>query len=400
MSKVIMLGKLMDNNKNVVGYRVADTMNCNCRDVSVNTFNDLKNKVKICGSNEGSLTDNVFYLKDKCVVPYKTAGKSGGKTVKLSNLIVPLGVNYIDESVMFITGEKKFEKLSLKEFDEFTKGKHVIDTVNDVDAIKPLGVKGDKQFSESEYVIYINRVDSVANKARTLGAMDDYIVEFENRGNFSALTKLDIKCGNEEATKVNNLIIPSVSDTNKPVSTIETLAVAFRNFEARSSIIPDTVREVNCAAFTGTPITRVKLNEGLRKIEEFGFGLCLEIESAKIPNSVKYIGELAYAGCSSLGAISIPDSVDKIGEDVLAYCYNIKKIVIRDNGGNGCICEKLSTNIFDAAQSINFDNVTIELSKNIKEFEVGDIQGKIGTLILNGNTNVINKEKVANIVTK
>ncbi|MBR3403150.1 MAG: leucine-rich repeat protein [Parasporobacterium sp.] len=70
-------------------------------------------------------------------------------------------------------------------------------------------------------------------------------------------------------------------------------------------------------------ITKVVIEDGVKKIGSNAFNGCVNLTEAVIPDSVAYIGAKAFAGCSSLAAINIPDQVSYIDQSAFYGCSQL-----------------------------------------------------------------------------
>ena len=80
----------------------------------------------------------------------------------------------------------------------------------------------------------------------------------------------------------------------------------------KSTIIPNSVCSIGCAAFGYTDMKSILIPNSVSRIGEFAFSSCIELESVTIPNSVTSIGDHAFSYCSNLRdvycyAMSVPN---------------------------------------------------------------------------------------------
>lgn len=98
------------------------------------------------------------------------------------------------------------------------------------------------------------------------------------------------------------------------------------------------------------PKTTFNIPNGTKRIDDYEFYKCSNLEEVTIPNSVTYLGEYAFSECSKLKNIEIPGSV--YGIECLAFsdCSSLSEISIKNGvvyvaSGAFWNCENLS-NVF------------------------------------------------------
>lgn len=159
-------------------------------------------------------------------------------------------------------------------------------------------------------------------------------------------------------------------------------------------VIPKNIKKITSMSFYGClGITKIKLNEGLEKIEQHAFNAC-GIEEINFPSTLKSIGNASFGSCNfatldlpntvvewgknafeknqllkkislpnnmteiplgflinaiELEKITIPNSVKTIGESAFQYCNKLKEIklsdnlqVIKDDAFQGCMVTSLT----------------------------------------------------------
>lgn len=81
-------------------------------------------------------------------------------------------------------------------------------------------------------------------------------------------------------------------------------------------VIPDCYNNLNKNLFSELyNLKRVKIGNGVKKIEDGQFEYLQNLTSAELGNSIEEIGNSAFICCKSLENIVIPDSVKKIGDN-------------------------------------------------------------------------------------
>ena len=75
--------------------------------------------------------------------------------------------------------------------------------------------------------------------------------------------------------------------------------------------------------FQGSALSDVILEEGLQSIPQRLFANCTQLKEIKLPNSLKMIGNSAFYGCTSLTAVDIPNSVTNIEQYAFENCTSL-----------------------------------------------------------------------------
>lgn len=120
---------------------------------------------------------------------------------------------------------------------------------------------------------------------------------------------------------------------------------------------------VGCMSFSlrGNIVIPEKLNGiYVRKIRNFGFKLCQNLISIRIPESIYFIGNNAFEGCFSLESISGLENVTNLGERAFALCRSLKSIKLSDD------LDEIKKETFLDCESLT----SINIPKNI--FSIGE----------------------------
>ncbi len=106
---------------------------------------------------------------------------------------------------------------------------------------------------------------------------------------------------------------------------------AFALTKATEIFIPDSVREIDERAFEQcTCLKRIRLPEGLWKLENSLFVNCLALESIEIPSSVTEIGRGAFYNCVALKEISGGEGLRIIGKECFIRCSALEELHLPD----------------------------------------------------------------------
>ena len=104
--------------------------------------------------------------------------------------------------------------------------------------------------------------------------------------------------------------------------------IAFRDNDATSYVIPDSVTSIGDCAFLGcTSLRNIVIPDSVTSIGNCAFEGCRSLSSLVIPDSVTRIGDSAFRGCTSLSSLVIPDSVN-IGFETFRGCESLTDIII------------------------------------------------------------------------
>ncbi len=100
------------------------------------------------------------------------------------------------------------------------------------------------------------------------------------------------------------------------------------------------VTSIGDNAFQNTAIDSITIPDGIKRIGNRAFALCISLEKATIGEDVETIGEYAFA-LSALKEITIPGNVEKIGNAAFSLCPTLEKAII-ENGvetiGDSAFC--------------------------------------------------------------
>lgn len=94
-------------------------------------------------------------------------------------------------------------------------------------------------------------------------------------------------------------------------------------------IVPNTVTEIGTAAFAGSKLQKIVLQNGLTTISAYAFRNCTQLAEINIPGSVASISYNVFYGCTSLEEIVLPSSLTSIGSNTFENS-GLKRIVLPD----------------------------------------------------------------------
>ncbi len=102
---------------------------------------------------------------------------------------------------------------------------------------------------------------------------------------------------------------------------------AFYEASVTHLALPDTVREIGAAAFSGCNLLRsAQLPASLTVIDNMAFESCILLSNVALPDSVQRIGESAFWGCFELTEITLPASLQSIGTGAFVLCRRMESV--------------------------------------------------------------------------
>lgn len=113
-----------------------------------------------------------------------------------------------------------------------------------------------------------------------------------------------------------------------PVCTIGENAFTQSNVEEVT--IPASVQEYSCAFLECNALKKVRLQKGLKLIDDSAFYACAALEEIEIPESVESIGVRAFE-YSGLKRITIPGAVKTVDVQAFHYCSALEEVRITGN---------------------------------------------------------------------
>lgn len=128
--------------------------------------------------------------------------------------------------------------------------------------------------------------------------------------------------------------------------------------------IPANVVAVREHAFDGCNLSKVEINDNIKKIGVCAFSRCVHLDSIIIPNSIERIPDNCFDGCSHMQSCVISSKTQSIGFAAFADCDQLKTIHIPSS------VSKIETNAFKGCwhlESISMGNGLIEIKDNVFE---------------------------------
>lgn len=78
-------------------------------------------------------------------------------------------------------------------------------------------------------------------------------------------------------------------------------------------------------------IKRIALPSTLKRIDDWGFASCRDLEELEIPDSVEYIGSSAFMGCGALRRIILPKGLEELKNDSFSYCRSLAEVKLPES---------------------------------------------------------------------
>lgn len=94
--------------------------------------------------------------------------------------------------------------------------------------------------------------------------------------------------------------------------------------------VPDSVTEINNAAFLGSDLETLKISDSVETIGESAFYYCKNLKNITLPKNLTTIPTNAFS-CSGIEEINIPKKVTEIKKNAFGTCDSLKKVTIPGN---------------------------------------------------------------------
>lgn len=129
-----------------------------------------------------------------------------------------------------------------------------------------------------------------------------------------------------EIQDTDTITVPGEVD-GKPVETIDMYALSgARN--VNKIVIPEGVKTVNVAAFSGSDVREVLLPDTLETIGASAFENCVNLESVCLPDSVTNVSFLLFHGCTSLREVQLPAAMTELPQSIFSGCTALEEYAI------------------------------------------------------------------------
>ncbi len=170
----------------------------------------------------------------------------------------------------------------------------------------------------SPYFIYDNKVLFAKDKSKIIAFRDKNATSYVIPDSVTSIGDgAFVSC-----TSLKSLVTPD--------SVTSIGGSAFENCYSLSSVVlPDSVTSIGAWAFSGcSDLADIVIPYGVTSIGNYAFCGCESLTDIVIPDSVNSIGSSAFEGCTSLSSVIIPDSVTRIGNGAFNACSSLSNIVI------------------------------------------------------------------------
>ena len=109
---------------------------------------------------------------------------------------------------------------------------------------------------------------------------------------------------------------------------------AFSNCLLTSITFPATLTKIGAGAFAETPLTSLNITSNIKRIGEYAFYGCSNLESVSFEDGLEEIGAYAFSRFrhdnNLITQISIPSTVKKIGMEAFSYCANLENVSLSE----------------------------------------------------------------------
>ena len=160
--------------------------------------------------------------------------------------------------------------------------------------------------------------------------------------------------------------------------------------EIKKIIIPDGVRIIDTAAFSGfTNLTDISIPDTVKVIGDEVFNYCESLTNIVLPDTIKEISSYAFCNCKNLKSITLPSNITYIGEKTFENCKNLTSVTIpssvtsiADNAFDECRSLTIRCNKGSYAEKYAKENdIPVEyIGEHTKEQALSQIKDYINTL--------------------
>ena len=104
--------------------------------------------------------------------------------------------------------------------------------------------------------------------------------------------------------------------------------MAFQAVSLKKVILPDSVTQVDNAAFRYTDIESIRFSKNMKKLSDEVVFYCENLKTVTLPEKLETIGKEAFSYCKSLKKIKLPKKLKTVKEEAFKECRCVKTLTI------------------------------------------------------------------------
>ena len=105
-----------------------------------------------------------------------------------------------------------------------------------------------------------------------------------------------------------------------------------KSLEVPASLAGSKVTGIGEGCFANNVhLETVRIPEGIREIDDYGFECCSLIKKVYLPKSLRSIGEGAFSGCAQMSYVDMEDGLTSIGRGAFLYCMKLRMLEIPES---------------------------------------------------------------------
>ena len=294
------------------------------------------------------------------------------KSISFSKELTQIGYNaFVGCNFKEFTVSGKIEKISRSVFEYCPS----LETVIIEDGVKEICENAFAWCSNLKKVV-IPKTVSVMHGSSFFkcNALEEIIIDSENE-------YYKEEDGKVFAKTTNELILCYKEDLSEevilPSGIIDLTNEVMQNYtNAKTVIIPDTVKKIGCSAFENmSKLEKIIIPNSVEDLSNSAFKNCKSLKKVELHDKIKRLYSYVFSGCESLEEIILPKELVSISYNAFENCKKLKTIFLPAK------LEEISFyNAFDFCDSLT----SIEVDENNKQFKSidGDIYTKNGKTFL------------------
>ena len=143
----------------------------------------------------------------------------------------------------------------------------------------------------------------------------------------SAITNISVAAPSEGGT------VNLVAENNVLYNADKTILIAYLSAEPVFRI-PDTVTQIQTAAFSGSKVEQVTIPATVTLISEYAFANCTSLTSVTFEGTTvnmssyrtDYLADFIFCGCTALETVTLPSAIREIGDNAFEGCTSLKTV--------------------------------------------------------------------------